>query len=210
MAEIGYAHIPVPGGADAPVGPGNLGAMAQAIDPHLIHHVVDQAERDEQYSDAPLHTAVSADDGSLWIKTSATATTWAVIWEPDPAWRPVTLLSGYTGGAYRPEARRIGNQVWLRGRIERTDESAVVPNNGIAIGSVPADCIPQDQVGSLSGQCSLAGDIEIGVGKLEVLEANSASSYGSPGTLVWWNQDTGPETTKGVAWVNISGTYWID
>lgn len=45
----------------------------------------------------------------------------------------------------------------------------------------------------------------IGTGKVEILDANTASSLGAPGTVLWWSQD-GP----GTPWVNISGSYWID
>lgn len=207
MAEFGYAKIPVPAGGDAPVGPGALAAMATAIDPHLLHHVVDQAERDAQYGDAPLHTAVTADDGSLWLKTSATANAWATIYEPDPPWRPIELLAGYQGDAYTPEVRRIGQHVWLRGRIARTDQT-VIPNQGVGIAKVPDDCIPQVQIGSFAATSSLAGDVTIGTGKLEILDVGTASSLGDPGTVLWWSQDGA--TSAGTPWVNISGDYWID
>lgn len=208
MATIGYAQIPVPGGGDAPVGPGALAAMAQVVDPRLLQHVQDQAERDATYSDAPLHTAVTAEDGTLWIKTSTTENTWATVWAPDPEWRPVGMLSGYQGDTYTPQARRIGNQVWLRGRISRVD-AAVIPNSGVGIATVPADCIPQTQVGAYAATSSLAGDIVIGTGKLEVLDADTSSSLGGPGTITWWSQD-GDTAASGTPWVNISGSYWID
>lgn len=204
MATVGYAKIRVPGGGDAPVGPGALAELATDIDPHLVHHVVDQAARDAQYTDAPLHTAVTADDGTLWLKTSATANTWATVYEPDPEWRPISLLAGYSGDTYTPQVRRKGNRVWLRGRISKTDGS-VIANSGIGIAKVPNDCIPQGQIGAYAGTSSLAGDVTIGTGKVEILDASTASSLGAPGTVLWWSQD-GP----GTPWVNISGSYWID
>lgn len=207
MATVGYAQLPVPGGGDAPAGPGSLFALGGAIDPHLVQHVADQAERDATYAAAPLHTVVSAENGSLWIKTSASTNVWATIYEPVPAWRPVELLTGYQADTYTPQVRRIGNQVWLRGRISRVD-GTVIPNNGVAIAVVPDDCIPQEQVGPYAATSSLAGDVLIGVGKLEVLDADSGSSLGDPGTVTWWSQDGA--TALGTPWVNISGSYWID
>ncbi|WP_329151201.1 hypothetical protein OIU91_28325 [Streptomyces sp. NBC_01456] len=207
MATVGYSKIRIPGGGDAPVGPGALMEMGADIDPHLLQHVADRAERDALYTDAPLHTAVTAEDGSLWLKTSATSNVWATVYEPDPAWRPLGLVSGYTGDTYTPEVRRIGSRVWLRGRIARTD-GTVIPQNGIGIGKVPDDCIPQEQIGAYAATSSLQGDVVIGVGKLEVLDVGTASSLGDPGTVLWWSQD-GP-TAAGTPWVNISGSYWID
>ena len=207
MATVGYAQLRIPAGGDAPAGPGALMELATDIDPHLVQHVADQAERDAEYDDAPLHTMVSAEDGSLWIKTSATTNTWATIYEPVPAWRPIELLTGYQEDGFTPQVRRIGNQVWLRGRISRVD-GTVIPTNGVAVATVPDDCIPQEQLGAYAATSSLAGDVVIGVGKLEVLNVGTASALGDPGTITWWSQD-GP-TAAGTPWINISGSYWID
>ncbi|MEW1867052.1 hypothetical protein AB0420_02440 [Streptomyces caelestis] len=204
MATIGYAELPVPGGGDAPVGPAALAALAEAVDPHLPQHVADRAERDEQYAAAPLHTLVSAEDGSLWIKTSDDANTWATIHEPLQAWRPITLASGYTAGEFRPEARREGNRVHLRGRIQRTD-GANVPPAGVKVGDVPSDCRPATY-GMWGGGASLTGDPITGVGRVEVLGTASSTSLGGAGSIVWFSQDG----TTGVPWIDISGSYWTD
>jgi hypothetical protein len=207
VATVGYAQLPVPGGGDAPAGPGNLYELAEAIDPHLVQHVADQAERDAEFATAPLHTVVAAENGSLWIKTDAGTNTWATIYEPVPAWRPVELLTGYQEDGFTPQVRRIGNQVWLRGRLSRID-GTVIPTNGVAVATVPDDCIPQEQLGAYAATSSLAGDVVIGVGKLEVLNVGTASSLGDPGTITWWSQDGA--TAAGTPWINISGSYWID
>lgn len=207
MATVGYAQLPIPGGGDAPVGPGALYELGGAIDPHLVQHVVDQAERDATYAAAPLHTLVSAANGSLWIKTSASANVWATLYEPVPAWRPLEMLAGYQEDTYTPQIRRIGSHVWLRGRIGKSD-GTVIPNGGIGIAKVPSDCIPQVQIGAFAATSSLAGDVTIGTGKLEVLDTGTASALGPPGTVLWWSQDGA--TAAGTPWVNISGDYWID
>lgn len=203
MATVGRAQLPIPGGGDAPLGPGALAELALAIDPHLLQHVADTAERDAEYADAPLHTVVSAENGSLWIKTSSTANTWATIYEPLPAWRQVTPASGYQSGEFQPQARRIGKRVHLRGRFVRTD-GTVFPLSGVKIGDVPADCQPA-LYGSFAGAASISGDPTIGVGRVEVLGAGSSSSLGGNGSIVWFSQDG-----SGVPWVDISGSYWID
>ncbi|WP_215456684.1 hypothetical protein [Streptomyces sp. ATCC 21386] len=208
MATIGYAQLPVPAGASAPAVVSALADLATAIDPHLVQHVEDLADRTATLSAAPQHTVAVADDGTTWIKTDGGTDTWATVWEPLPDWQNVTLASGYqTSGGYTPQARLIGKQVFLRGRIERVDGTVIV-NNGVKIGAVPTSCIPQEQVGTYAATCSLAGDVVIGVGKFEVLEVGTSSTLGVAGDLTWWSQD-GP-TAGGVPWIGINGSYWTD
>lgn len=207
MATIGYADLPIPAGGDVPEVPGAIADLATAIDPHLVQHVTNLADRNSTLSGAPQHTVAIAGDGTTWVKTDSGSNTWVTVWEPLPAWQDVTLAAGYQEDTYTPQARRIGKQVFLRGRIARTD-SAVIPNGGIKIASVPTGCIPQGQIGAYAATSSLAGSVVIGTGKLEVLDVDTASSLGDPGSILWWSQD-GP-TESGTPWVNISGSYWID
>jgi hypothetical protein len=207
LPTIGYEELPVPAGGDGPDVPAALADLATALDPRLVHDVTDLADRNSRFSTAPQHTLCIAADGTTWVKTSSGSNTWATLWEPVPAWQAVTPLSGYEEGSYPLQARKIGNQVFLRGRIQRTD-GQVIPNDGVAIATVPTSCIPQEQIGAYAATSSLAGDVLIGVGKLEVLDVNTASSLGDPGTILWWSQDGA--TANGTPWVNISGSYWID
>lgn len=204
MATVGRAQLPIPGGGDAPVGPGALAAFGLAVDPHLVQHVVDKAERDAQYATAPLHTLVSAENGSLWLKTSATANTWAVISEPLAAWRPIALASGYEPGQTTPEVRIDRGQVYLRGRVEKVD-GTVIPVSGVKLGTVPDDCIPA-QIASWDGGQSLTGDPATAVGRMEAFSHDQDSnSLGAAGSLIWYTQDG-----TGTTWVDISGSYWLD
>lgn len=206
---IGRASLPVPGGGQGPTVPGDMAALALAIDPHLVQHVTDQAERDTAYAGAPLHTAVSADDGSMWLKTSATENVWATIYEPLPAWRPIALASGYQAGEFLPQIRRTGAQAHLRGRIQRIDGTTFAMA-GVKIADVPADCIPAS-IGAYAGGASLQGDPMTGVGRFEVLGTATGSSLGGPGSLAWYSQDGTQEPgAAGAAWIDISGSYWID
>lgn len=208
MPTIGYAELPVPAGANAPTLVDALADLATALDPHLIQHVEDLADRNSTLSSAPQHTVAVADDGTTWIKTDSGSNTWIVVWEPLPAWQNVTLASGYqSSGGYTPQARLVGSRVSLRGRIERTD-GLVIPSNGVMVGTVPTSCIPQEQVGTYAATCSLAGDVIIGVGKLEILEEGTSSTLGDEGDITWWSQD-GP-TAGGTPWIAINGDYWID
>jgi hypothetical protein len=208
LPTIGYAQLPVPAGADTPDVVGALADLATALDPHLVQTVTDLADRNSTLSTAPQHTVAVADDGTTWIKTDGGTNTWITVWEPLPAWQNITLASGYqSSGGYAPQARLVGKRVSLRGRIERTD-GQVIPTNGVMLGTVPTSCIPQEQVGQYAGTCSLANDVVIGVGKVEILEVDTSSTLGDAGDLTWWSQD-GP-TAAGTPWIGINGEYWID
>lgn len=203
MATVGLAQIRVPAGGNSPTIPGDIANAATDIDPHLILHVVDKAERDELYSAAPLHTAVSAENGSLWLKTSA-LNTWAVIYEPLEAWRPLSLASGFTAGQTDPEIRIDRGQAHLRGRIERTD-GVPIAISGVKLATVPTDCIPA-QISSFAGGASLTGDPMTGVGRVEIFSPDQdGNALGARGSVVWYSQDG-----TGVPWVDISGSYWLD
>ncbi|SFK72803.1 hypothetical protein [Streptomyces pini] len=204
MAEIGYAQLPVPAGGDAPVGPAAFAALASGIDPHLIQHVADQAQRDADFGDAPLHTAVSAEDGSLWLKTSATSNTWATVYEPDPAWRPLSLVAGLSSGTVPPGIRRIGNRVHVRGAVEKTDGALIVGSPAIKLGDVPEDCRPR-YTGRGAGGQTISGDPIVGVGRIEVLGEGWEVNDGTWGSIMWYSQDG-----SGSSWVGLDFSYWID
>ncbi|MEU9199026.1 hypothetical protein [Streptomyces sp. NPDC048332] len=204
MATFGYAGIRVPEGADAPAGPGALAELALDVDPHLVQHVTDAADRDAQYAAAPLHTLVSAEDGSLWIKTSAETNTWATISEPLSAWRPISLKSGFETLGTVGVRRTDGVRVHLKGRLQHTDGTFINDPNCSNVGSVPPDCIPVD-LGTWVGGCSLGGDTINAAGRFEVLGSNTSSAYGVAGDILWWYQGPG-----GTAWVDLAGSYWMD
>lgn len=207
MPTIGYEELPVPAGGDGPDVPAALAALATAIDPRLVHDVTNLADRNSRFSTAPQHTLAVAADGTMWLKTDSGSNTWATIWEPLPSWQSVTPATGYEHGAYPAQARLVGTQVFLRGRLQRID-GTVIPNDGVKIGDVPTAMIPQEQIGSMAAQSSLTGDVVIGVGKLEVLDVDTANALGAPGSILYWSQDG--TTAGGTPWVNISGSYWID
>ncbi|WP_448319223.1 hypothetical protein [Streptomyces sp. CO7] len=200
MASVGFAQLPVPGGGDAPTGPGALAALGLAIDPHLVHHVTDRAARDAQFATAPLHTVVTANNGSLWIKTSASSSTWATVYEPDPDWRPVALASGFQSG--NAAVRRIGKRVHVRGTITKSDGSAIVSTT--KLGDVPADCWPQHTARGAGGS-TITGDPVVGLGRIEVLGQGSNVNGATNGALMWYSQDG-----SGTDWVGIDFSYWID
>jgi hypothetical protein len=210
MATFGYAQLPVPGGGDSPTAPGDLAELAEAIDPHLWQHVADVADRDTLLSAAPAQTVAVALDGTTWVKVSSVSNVWITVWEPVADWEPITLASGYEAGQTTPEARIDRGRAYLRGRIQRTD-SGLITTSGVKLGTVPTDYIPA-QICSFAGGASLTGDAMTGVGRVEVFSPDQdANALGARGSLIWYSQDgTQDSGTGGVAWVDISGSYWLD
>lgn len=202
--DIGRAKLPVPGGGQGPTVPGDLAAFALVVDAHLMQHAVDQADRNTRYADAPLHTVVSGEDGSLWVKTSATLNSWATAYEPIPDWRPLSLKAGFALSGETPIGiRRIGTRVYLQGRVLKVDGTNL-DGEAINVGSVPADCIPKN-LRTWVGGCSMAGATTDGAGRWELLGTDSSSGVGVAGDLLWWYQGTG-----GTPWVDLAGSYWTD
>ncbi|MGQ4514211.1 hypothetical protein [Streptomyces sp. DW26H14] len=202
MATIGYANLPVPAGGDGPAVPAAVAELATALDPHLVQHVTDQADRDNTLADAPVSTLAIAADGSAWSKTS-TGNTWFTLAEPLPAWVPLSLASGMEADQDAPECRILGTgQVFLRGNVRKTDGS-LLPVAGVQVATVPDEAIPE-QLGRIAGGASLTGDASIGVGRVEVLGRNTGVSAG-PGGVMWYSQDG-----SGVTWCDLSGSYWLD
>ncbi|MBL3670817.1 hypothetical protein JL475_33640 [Streptomyces sp. M2CJ-2] len=204
MATLGYASLPVPGGGQSPTVPADMAALAEAIDRHLVHYVANKAERDSRFASAPVHTIVSAADGTVWKKTAA-GNTWATWWEPAPGWdRTVTLKPAFQAGDVSLGLMLLdgGRRVELKGRVERVDSTNITDPNAVNLGSVPADCIPPS-LRTWAGTCSMAGETTDGAGRLEILGTNTSSGYGVAGDILWWYQGTG-----GTPWVDISGYYW--
>jgi hypothetical protein len=204
LPTIGFANLPVPAGGDAPAGAGQLAALATAIDPHLIHHVQDEADRDSVLADAPVHTVAVADNGTTWVKIGTAPDVWVTVWEPIPAWQPLTLAAGIgQSSEIAPSVRRIGTHVYLQGAVNRTDGTNFNAE-AVKLGTVPSDCIPP-QLRRYVGGASMAGDTTDATGRIEILGTSSSSSYGTAGDVLWWYQGTG-----GTPWVDIAGDYWMD
>lgn len=211
MATFGYAELPVPGGGDGPTMPGHLADLAEAIDPHLWQHVTNVADRDSELSGAPAQTVAVATNGTVWVKISSVANSWVTVWEPLPAWQPISLASGYGAGETTPEIRITNNgHVFTRGRILRTS-GALLPVAGVKLGTVPSAAIP-DQLACWTGASSLTGDAMVGAGRVEVFsEDQDGNALGGQGSLVWYSQDGMQDGgAAGVYWADISGDYWLD
>jgi hypothetical protein len=206
LATIGYAHLPVPAGGDAPGGPPALAALATALDPHLVQHVDDLADRTATLSGAARGAVAVAADGTTWVKTAADSDTWATLWEPLPAWRPLSPAAGFQAGTMQPQVRVYGGKVYTRGRIIKIDGTAIDGTNGLTLATVPDDCVPENPATG-SAYYSLTGDPLIGAGRYEV------RPQGDPnvGQLVFYSQDGAQDGGDvGTPWVDISSDYWLD
>ncbi|MDX3839057.1 hypothetical protein [Streptomyces europaeiscabiei] len=206
MATLGYADLPVPAGGQSPTVPADLAALAEAIDPHLRQTAADLADRTTKYATAPAHTLVTADDGTMWLKTSSVTDTWVTIWQPPPVWDlALTLSAGLQEGDVELALMIVdgGRQVALKGRIEKVDATKITDPNAVNLGAVPTDCIPPE-LRTWVGACSMAGTTTDAAGRLEVLGDSTTSAYGDTGDLLWWYQGT-----DGTDWVDISGSYWL-
>lgn len=200
MINSGYASLPVWEELDAPDWPTYTAMLAAATDPHLVQLVEDVAERNTRLADAPAGTvAASTTNGAVWFKAD---TGWVTWWEPVETWRPLTLASQFS--VQTPcEVRRVGKQVWIRGRANHTDSN--IPLNGVRVTTVPSDCIPT-QIATAAVGVSLVGANEDPAARLEVYGASNTTSLGGPGTVSVW-LGVGQEN---VPWTSLDCSYWID
>jgi len=208
---LGYAQIEVPDGLDGPALPAAIATMVEDMDPHLVQHVADTAERDDRLAGAPVPTvAISTGDGTTWIKVAA-PNTWATLWEPVPDWQPLTLVTGFSAGQTTPQIRVEANgRAHIRGRIVRTDASDINTFSGVKLADVPPGAIPATLAFNAGGS-SLAGDPVNAVVRVEVHGATTSNSLGGPGSIVAYSQDgQGDTVTGGLDWIDISGSYWLD
>ncbi|MFF2651463.1 hypothetical protein [Streptomyces sp. NPDC058045] len=207
MATIGYAQLPVPAGGDSPTVPAHLAHLADALDPHLVQHVQNLADRTARLANAPLQTLAIAADGTTWIKTSADTDTWITLYEPLETWRTLTLAAGHESASPTPQIRREGRQVHLRGRVQRTDGGLIGTTNSAVLANVPSDCIPK-QLAAFAGGSSITGDPMTGVCRVEI---TSPSQAVGAGLVQMYSQDGSQGGgTIGTQWVDISGSYWLD
>jgi len=200
VINSGYAGLPVWEGLDAPDWASYTAQLVAATDPHLVQFVADVDERNSRLADAPVGTvAVKTPDGTVWLKADSG---WVAWWEPIETWRSITL--GPQFSVQTPcQVRRIGNQVYLRGRANHTDNN--IPLNGILVGTVPSDCIPTTIATAAVG-ISLVGTNEDPCARLEIYGTSNTTSVGGPGTVSVWI-GVGQEN---VPWTSLNCTYWLD
>ncbi|MFE6426732.1 hypothetical protein ACFVOB_14840 [Streptomyces rochei] len=204
--DIGRAQLPVPSGSQSPTTPGDMAAFALRVDKFLAHPVDDEAERDARFADAdPGTVTFSRVDGTMWgLVEGVNENTWVTIHEEPEPWRNLPLVSGFTAGEEAPKIRRVGKQVFIRGRVQRTDGGLITSSGDVKLAQVPNDCIPVALASGAAGQ-TLLGDPVIGLGRVEVLPQGWEKPAGGPGSVIWYSQDP-----PGSSWVGVDLTYWID
>jgi len=124
-------------------------------------------------------------------------------WIPLPyveAWRTLTLASGVRGyqsssAIWLPRIRRIGNQVFIRGRVE-----LVSGNNwatGYVVATLPSDCevaYPQDVVGTCT-----TGSGQIGTARFQI-------DTDTQNIVFFAGSGPNPNTP----WLGLNCSFWMD
>lgn len=131
---------------------------------------------------------------------------WVLLPYAEP-WRTAPLHSGIRGylnntAMWLPKIRRIGSQVFVRGRMELTAGGNFPASAVTMVIDLPSDCIPVKS-GDLTGTATTGGTAQHGFARYQV---NAATDV-NPGTIALY-VGTGP--TPATPWIGIQGSYWID
>ena len=104
--------LPYPGGADAPAGPAQMKALAEAVENRVVMRFASIAERDAKLPSgrrvAGMRAWVDADQTEYVWSTTGTAS-WRPTWSPGTA-VPIAFASGFAGTA---EYRLVGPWVFV-------------------------------------------------------------------------------------------------
>lgn len=131
--------LPYPSGSDAPAGPAQLKALAEAVEKGLAMRFASIAERDAKLPAgqrvAGMIAWVDADQ-TYYVWSTRGTPQWRVLWM-DTDWTNVTLASGFSGAL---QVRRIGYEVHWTGQVTRTAGAFAVGTTYtvVAPGGVPA------------------------------------------------------------------------
>lgn len=127
--------IRVPLGSDAFAPPADLSRFRDDVGPMLVYRATDEADRDARYGSLGIGQLVEATSKeAIWRKT---ATGWRTVWSWVD-WTQVALLNSFTS----PEGvfwKRVGDQVFWRGRIRMPDDYT---SGYLSFCAVPADARP--------------------------------------------------------------------
>lgn len=165
-----------------------------------------------QWTDPLVYTASSSGampttgvpTGALCVRTDLaalyrwTGSSWAVMVPQDPGWSTMTLPSGtqgYNGSAsnYLPRYKKIGNQVWLKGRIELTSGANFTSGYSLTLPGTLWPATPIDLIAA-----STTSSNQIGVARWQI---------NTDGTMVYF---CGSGPNPATPWLGIVGTYMVD
>lgn len=123
---------------------------------------------------------------------------WVPVVPYETPWTYMSLPSGTRGfdtnaERWRPRIRRIGNQVFMKGRIEQTNLSQYPVNFSL---TVPSDCIPVTAI-DVVGTCTTTGG-QIGVARWQLNETG----------IMQFSAGTGPNPAT--TWLGWNFSYHID
>ncbi len=138
---------------------------------------------------------VRIDNNALYRYTGSG---WIALVPPDPGWSFLTLPSGtrgYNGNdeGWRPKYKQIGNQVFMRGRIELTSGANFA--NGYSF-NVPAGLEPQDAY-DITGTATVSSG-QPGISRFQLNETGVITFYAGSGP------------TPATPWLGWNFSYWID
>lgn len=172
-----------------------------------------------QWTEPLAYTAASSGampsgvpQGSLCTRTDVRALyeyvsgSWVLLPYAEP-WRTLALHAGVRGylnnnAEWLPKIRRIGAQVFVRGRVELTAGGNFAASASTPLITLPSDCIPSSGADLVGTSTSSVG--QIGLARFQV---NSPSDPTNPGSIILIT-GSGPNPASG--WVGVQGSYWVD
>lgn len=148
--------------------------------------------------------------GAICTRTDAPQNlyVWSGSWVLVPyteAWRTLPLVSGWrgysnNGPTWLPQIRRVGAQVFVRGRVELTAGGTITQGQaGGGFANVPSDCIPAIKSVDATGTCTITGGDQDGTARLQILEGAAliTAFFGSP-------------PFPATPWIGFGFSYWVD
>ena len=138
--------LPYPGGADAPAGPTQIKALAEAVENRVVMRFASIAERDAKLPAgqrvAGMIAWVDANQAYYVWSTRGTPS-WRILWQ-DTGWVNCTINgSGWTNvPGEQVQIRRIGMTVYMRGSAHN---STLAPGTAGTMGNVPAEFHPSQR-----------------------------------------------------------------
>jgi hypothetical protein len=187
--------------------------------PGMALTAVSSGSNSTQWTEPLTYTAASAGampsgvpNGSMCTRTDIKALyeyvsgAWVLLPYTEP-WRNLSLAStvrGYKNNdlEWMPQIRRVGAQVFLRGRMELKTGANFPASSAYVLATVPSDCIPL-KTADLVGTSTTAAS-QIGICRYQVAQSDGS---GGGGQISFW-AGTGP--TPNTPWVGFTGFFWVD
>ena len=178
--------LPYPGGADAPAGPAQIKALAEAVETRTAMRFASIAERDAKLPAgqrvAGMIAWVDADQ-TYYVWSTTGSPSWKIVWR-DSGWQTAPLAPGFSGQLCY---RRVGMQVEVQCNVT---SAAGFPQGATQINAtpLPAEVRPP---GNRRGGAGLSGNTTgaTGVstsGAVFVIHQSGATRAGADGSCVYF------------------------